>query len=123
MKTGGASLVFLLAAGVTLTSALAGGQVWAMTGSVDAGILSGCAVAAVLAVAARALYGQISRAGRKQMFATTEELQEGEFVEIRDPLQDSAQAVVAAKAQDRPDRVAGSVRAMMSTKNKTTRKR
>ena len=116
MKTGGASLVFLLAASVILASALAGGQIWAMIGSVDGGIWSGCAVAA------RALYGQISRVGRKQMFATTEELQEGEFVEIRDPLQASAQAVVAAKAQDRPDRVAGSIRAMMSTKNKTTRK-
>ena len=123
LKTGGGSLVFLLAAGVLLTSALAGGQIWAITGSVDAGVLSGVSVAAVMAVAARALYGQISRAGRKKMFASVEELQDGEFVEIRDPMEDSARTVVTTKAQERPDRVAESLRSIMSTKNKPTRKR
>ncbi len=123
MKTGSGSLVFLLVAGVALTAALAGGQIWAMTGSVDAGLLSGCAAAGVLAAGARVLYSQISRAGRKQMFAATEQLQDSEFVEIRDPLEDSARSVVTSKAADRPDRVAGSVRAMMSSKTKSTRKR
>ncbi len=57
------------------------------------------------------------------MFASVEELQDGEFVEIRDPMEDSARTVVTTKAQERPDRVAESLRSIMSTKNKPTRKR
>ena len=74
MKTGAGGLEFLLAAGVVLCAALAGGQLWAMTGSVDAGLLAGIAIGAVLSVGARFLYTQISRAGRQQMFAATEDL-------------------------------------------------
>ena len=126
MKTDGGGLIFLLAAGVVLCAALGGGQLWVMTGSVDTGIFTGVAFGAVLTVGARLLYPRIMRAGRRQMFAATEELQDGEFVEIRDPLADSARTVVQTKAQERPEAVAGSIRSMLSsksTKNKITRKR
>ncbi|MBT3343310.1 MAG: hypothetical protein HN712_14065 [Gemmatimonadetes bacterium] len=126
MKAGAGGLIFLLAAGVVLCAALAGGQLWAMTGSVDAGLFAGAGIGAVLSVGARLLYTQIDRAGRQQMFASTEDLQDGEFVEIRDPLADSARTVVQTKTQERPDRVAGSVRSMMSAKspkNQPNRKR
>jgi|TARA_B100001964_G_scaffold218291_1_gene259159 hypothetical protein len=110
-------LLFLGALLVLLTAALAGGQVWALTGSTPLGITVTVCTGALLGLGSRPLVRRLTP-GRRQFFGEYHgALEEGDFVDVAEVVSDTgSRGKVRHGAEHRPDRVAGSVRSLLDDK-------
>ena len=94
-------LLFSILLLVLLTAILVGGQVWALTGSTTLGIAAGVATGGLLGMGVRPL----ARRGT---------LEEGDFVDVAQVVSDAgSRGKIGHDVQQRPERVAGSVRAIL----------
>lgn len=113
--------IFLL---VFMAAALLGGQLWAMTGSVPLGVAAGLAVGALLSVGARALVRRLAP-GRRQFFGEYRgPLEAGDYADAGQVVSEGgSKGKIRMGVQDRPDRVASSVRSLLGDVSAQNRKR
>lgn len=107
-------LSFTLGALVLLCAGLAGGQVWALTGSTALGIAAGVGVGAGLGAAVRPLLRRVDL-GRRVLGEHRGTLDESQFVDVVGTLgaDSSPRGAIARGVAERPDRVAGSIRSLL----------
>ena len=107
-------LLFSILLLVLLTAILVGGQVWALTGSTTLGIAAGVATGGLLGMGARPLARRLAPGGRRFCGEHRGTLEEGDFVDVAQVVSDAgSRGKIGHGLQQRPERVAGSVRAIL----------
>ena len=108
-----AGLVFMIGVLTLGLGALAGGQIWANTGSLPWGWVGGIASACLVALAWRAFFNRAASARSVRFLGEMAHgpLDESEFVETREG--DETKAKLERDVELRPDKVADSIRAML----------
>jgi hypothetical protein len=110
----GAGLLFLVGTLVILAGALAGGQVWAMSGSTVLGGGAGAATAVLLGLASRPLLRRLTGVGGRVLGEYRGVVDEDDFVETVEVVSDnSPRGVIERGVNQSPDRVAGSIRSLL----------
>lgn len=103
------SSLFVLSA-----ATLVGGQVWALTGLVPAGIATAVVTGGLLGAGVRPLLKRLAP-GRQFFGEYQGELKEGDFGDVVQVVSEAGpRGKIRYGAQERPDRVAGSVRSLLS---------
>ena len=107
-------LLFSILLLVLLTAILVGGQVWALTGSTTLGIAGGVATGGLLGMGVRPLARRLTPGGRRFFGEYRGTLEEGDFVDVAQVVSDAgSRGKIGHDVQQRPERVAGSVRAIL----------
>ena len=107
-------LLFSILLLVLLTAILVGGQVWALTGSTTLGIAGGVATGGLLGMGVRPLARRLTPGGRRFFGEYRGTLEEGDFVDVAQVVSDAgSRGKIGHGVQQRPERVAGSVRAIL----------
>jgi membrane protein implicated in regulation of membrane protease activity len=110
-----AGLLFLIVLFVLLAAALVGGQIWAMTGSIAWSCVAAVVSAGLLGLCVRFLIHRLATGGRRFFGEYQGPIEEGEFTDVAQVVSDSrARGKVRHGAQHRPERVAGSVRSLLT---------
>ena len=107
-------LLFSILLLVLLTAILVGGQAWALTGSTTLGIAAGVATGGLLGMGVRPLARRLTPGGRRFFGEYRGTLEEGDFVDVAQVVSDAgSRGKIGHGVQQRPERVAGSVRAIL----------
>ena len=108
-------LLFPILLLVLLAAILAGGQVWALSGSTPLGIAAAVATCGLLGVGVRPLVRRLTPGGRRFFGEYRGSLEEGDFVDVAQVVSDGGpRGKIRQGVQHRPDRVAGSVRSILA---------
>lgn len=109
-------LLFSVILLVVLAAALAGGQVWVITGSTPLGVICAIGTGAGLGLAARPVLRRYSPT-RSQFFGEVRgTLEDGEYDDIGNVLTEAGpRGKVRHGANERPERVAESIRTLLTT--------
>lgn len=114
MKTS-PGLLFPILLLVLLVALLVGGQVWALTGSTPLGMAAFVAAGGLLGAGVRPLVRRLRPVGRRFFGEYRGPLEEGDFVDVAQVVSDAgSRGKIRHGVQQRPERVAGSIRAIMS---------
>jgi hypothetical protein len=108
-------LLFPILLLVLLVALLVGSQVWALTGSTPLGIAAFVATGGLLGVGVRPLVRRLAPVGRRFFGEYRGPLEEADFIDVVQVVSDAgSRGKIRHGVQQRPERVAGSVRAMLS---------
>lgn len=113
MKTS-PGLLFSVVLLVLMAAALLGGQLWALTGSVPVGLAAAAAAAALLGAGARTLLRRFAPGGRQFFGEYRGSLEAEDFAEVGQIVSEAGpKGKIRLGVQERPDRVASSVRSIL----------
>lgn len=111
----GLGFLFLLASLVLLAAALAGGQVWVYAQSPGLGVATALVTAALLGAASRPLLRRMSSGAGRVLGEYHGAVNESDFVDAVDVVSDtSPRGKILHRVDERPERVAGSIRSMLA---------
>ena len=114
MKTA-PGLLFPILLLVLLVALLVGGQVWALPGSTPLGIAAFVATGGLLGAGVRPLVRRLGPVGRRFFGEYRGPLEETDFIDVVQVVSDAgSRGKIRHGVQQRPERVAESVRAMLS---------
>jgi hypothetical protein len=113
MKTS-PGLLFLSSLLVLMVATLVGGQVWALTGLVPLGLGTGLIAAGLLGAGVRLLLRRLTP-GRRRFFGEYQgAVEEGDFSDVAQVVSEAGpRGKIRHGVEERPDRVAGSVRSLL----------
>lgn len=113
-----AGLIFMIALLLLGAAALVGGQLWALTGSAPLGWGAGAVALAGLGIATRAFLRMVAARRSVRFLGETKAFDRSDFVEVvRLDGEDTTRSRIEEKMQEGPERVAGSIRSLLSRRD------
>ena len=114
-----AGLVFMVSALLLGVAALVGGQLWALTGSTPLAWCAGAVSLALLTIAAEALRRTCATRRSVRFLGELKAFDRDDFVDaVRLDADDGPRSRIEDKVQEKPERVAGSIRSLLSERGK-----